>query len=248
MDKTPVNNDELTIDLLHIIKVLWKRAWIIALAILLAGSIGFSVAAFGIPPKYSASVMLYVNNGFSFEDIISSSQIVGARSLLETYAVILKSRTTLDEVIEKADVPYTASQLSDMIQAESVNGTEVMRVTVTSEDPYEAAEIANTIAVVLPKRIGVVIEGSTMEVVDSAIVDTQKVSPSITRYTAIGMLLGMIASMAVIVVIDLMDGTVRGEEYILQNYDCPVLAKIPDFSSTDSKPYGYYYQTKRAEK
>ncbi len=248
MDKTQINKDDASLDLLRIIKLLWKRAWIICIALLLTGAIGFSIAAFGITPKYSSSVMLYVNNGFSIENVISSTQITGARSLLETYVVILQSRTTLNEVIDKTDVPYDYEDLGDMIKAESVNGTEVMRVTVTCEDPYEAAEIANAIAVVLPQRIGYIIEGSTMEVVDSAIADTQKVAPSISGYTVVAMMIGAVIAALVIVAVDMMDGTVRSEEYILQNYEYPILAKIPDLTSTDSKSYGYYYQTKRAEK
>lgn len=249
MDKMQTNNEETTIDLLHIVKMLWQRAWIIAIAIILAGAIAFSLAAFIIPPQYSSSVMLYVNNGFSIENsIISTSQISGARSLLETYAVILKSPATLDEVIAKADLAYTQKELSNMINAASVNNTEVMSITVTSEDPYEAAKIANTIATVLPGRISVIIEGSSMQVVNSATVSDKKVSPSISKYTAIGMLIGLVAAAGVLIVIDLLDDTVRSEEYIIQNFNCPVLAKIPDFATAGSGSHGYYYQTKRSEK
>lgn len=247
MDKNTNNKDYSSIDLWQIIKTLWKKAWIIAVSTVLTGILGFMIAAFGIAPKYSSSVMLYVNNGLSVGEILnmSSSQITGARSLVDTYIVILQNRTTLNKVIEKADVDYTFDDIEDMIKAESVNGTEVMRITVTSTDPYEAAEIANAIAVVLPQRISEIINGSTMEVVDSGAVNLRKVSPSISGYTVVGMLVGAIISILVLIVMDMRDETIRGEEYILQNYDYPILAKIPDLSSTDSKSYGYYYQSKK---
>ncbi len=251
MDKTQNNRDHYSVDLLHIIKSLWKRAWLIAISIVLVGIIGFSVAAFGITPKYSSSVMLYVNNGnFSVGEIfsVSSSEILGARSLVETYIVILENRTTLNKVIDKAGVSYTFDELEDMIVAESVNGTEVMRVTVTSTDPYEAANIANAIGVVLPMRISEIIEGSSMEVVDSGAVSLKKVEPSITGFTVVGMLVGAVLSVLVLIVIDMLDDTIRSEEYILQNYDFPILAKIPDLENSDSKSYGYYYQSRKHEK
>lgn len=246
MDKQTNNRDYSSVDLWQIIRSLWKKAWIIGISTLLAGILGFMVAALGIAPKYSSSVMLYVNNGISVGDIfsMSSSTITGARSLVDTYIVILQNRTTLNKVIEKADVDYDFDDLEDMIKAESVNGTEVMRITVTTTDPYEAANIANSIAIVLPQRISEIIEGSTMEVVDSGAVNLKKVSPSITGYTVVGMLVGAIVSVLVLIVLDMRDDTIRGEEYILQNYEYPILAKIPDLSNTDSKSYGYYYQSK----
>ncbi|MBO5701998.1 MAG: hypothetical protein J6S71_06130 [Clostridia bacterium] len=245
MDKKQNEKDYASIDLLHIIKSLWKKAWVIAIAMILVGVIGFSVAAFVITPTYSSSVMLYVNNGMSVGDIfqLSSSQITGARSLVDTYIVMLQNRTTLNKVIEKADVDYDFEDLEDMIKAESVNGTEIIRITVTSTDPYEAAEIANAIAIVLPARISEIIKGSSMEVVDSAAVNLKKVAPSITGYTVVGMLVGAIISVLVLIVIDMRDDTIRSEEYILQNYDYPILAKIPDLTNTDSKSYGYYYKS-----
>ena len=96
-----------TIDLLHIVKRVWHYIWAVALASLLAAVIGFCCASFLIAPTYSSSVMLYVNNtslslgGADFT--ISSSQISAAQSLVDTYSVILKSRTTLELVKEKSD-------------------------------------------------------------------------------------------------------------------------------------------------
>lgn len=246
MEKTQNNRDFYSVDLVQIIKSLWKKAWIIAIATVISGILGFCVAAFGITPKYSSSVMLYVNNGsFSVGEIlnVTNSELLGARSLVDTYIVMLDNRTTYNKVIEKAGVDYTFDELEDMVVAESVNGTEVMRITVTSTDPYEAADIANAIAVVLPMRISEIIAGSSMEVVDSGAVNLKKVAPSITGFTVVGMLVGAIICVLVLVVIDMRDDTIRGEEYILQNYDYPILAKIPDLVNTDSKSYGYYYQS-----
>jgi capsular polysaccharide biosynthesis protein len=167
-----------TIDVMHIMKTLWNRAWIIALVGFLSAAIGFSFSAFVIKPTYSSSIMLYVNNNsFSLGNTdfsISSSQLTAAQSLVRTYSEILNNRTTLERVIDKTDAPYTYKELSKMIEAAPSNDTEIMRVTVTSEDPYEAARIANGIAEVLPMRVSEIIDGATMEVVDSAIPELEK--------------------------------------------------------------------------
>lgn len=241
-----IEQEYYTIDIMHILKSLWQRAWAIILAAVIAGAAGFSVANFLIAPKYSSSIMLYVNNsnisigntGFS----ISSSEISAAQSLVKTYTEILKNRTTLERVIEKSGVPYKYTDLSEMIVAAPSNNTEIMRVTVTSTDPYEAARIANCIAEVLPQRISEIIDNASMEVVDSAVADSRKISPSITKYTAVGILLGALLAVAVIALFAVLDNTIHDEEYILKNYDYPILAKVPDLLGGGNKKYGYYYR------
>lgn len=251
MEKKQLTNDVNSFDLVHIARLLWRKVWIIIASGLIAGFLGFILSAFVLTPQYSASIMLYVNNStisiggdFGF----SASDLTAAQSLVKTYIVMLQNRTTLEKVIEKAEVDYTYEELEDMISASSVNDTEVFRITVTGDHPYEVAKIANTIAEVLPRRVEEIIDGSNMRVVDSAIADTDKVFPSITGFTALGMLLGVILSVVVLSLIAIADDTIRDEEYILQNYDYPILAKIPDLVNSGSgKSYGYYYKKKRPE-
>ena len=238
-----------TIDVLHIFKSLWRRAWLIALSGILAAVIGFLISAFAIPPTYSSYIKLYVNNSsFSLGNTsfsISSSELTAAQSLVRTYGDILESRSTLERVIEKANIDYTWKELSKMIEYGPSNDTEIMRVTVTCHDPYEASKIANTIAEVLPVRIFEIIDGASMEIVDTAIPDIEKVAPSITRYTAVGLLLGVILSVIVFVVLALLDDTIHDEEYILRTYDYPILGKVPNLLNDDNKSYGYNYQKKQ---
>jgi len=234
------------VDLLHILKTLWHRAWIIVLCGFLAAVIGFSIAAFLIAPKYSSSIMLYVNNSsFSLGNTsfsISSSEITAAQSLVKTYGELLNNRTTLERVAEKAGVSYSYHELVGMISAAPSNDTEIMKVTVTSEDPNEAAKIANSIAEVLPVRISEIIDGASMEVVDYAVPENNKVSPSITKYTAIGMVIGVLLAIIILVIVAISDDTIHGEEYVLQTYDYPILAKVPNLLGSGSKRYEYYSQ------
>lgn len=243
-NKDKKSNEYYSIDLLHIIRYLWQRAWLIALCVILVGGLGFSYAKFGIDPTYSSGVKLYVNNSsFSVGNTnfsITSSQLTAAQSLVRTYGQILDSRSTLERVADKAGVKYSWQQLSSMIAYAPSNDTEIMRVTVTCKDPYEASKIANAIAEVLPIRIAEIIDGASMEVVDSAVPNTNKVAPSITKYTAVGIILGFIGIAGVLVVFAMLDDRIHDEEYILRTYDYPILGKIPNLTSTGAKSYSYY--------
>lgn len=246
MERQDKNNKEYySIDVLHIAKSLWRRAWIVVLCGCLMAVVGFALARFVITPTYSSNVKLYVNNSSislgntSFS--ITSSEQTAAQNLVRTYGVILDSRTTLQRVIKAAEVDYTWQELGEMIEYETANDTEIMKVTVTCEDKRDSCIIANTIAEVLPDRISEIIDGATMEVVDNAILGA-KVGPSITRYTAIGFVLGVLLSVAVLTVSAVMDDTIHDEEYILNTYDYPILGKVPNLLNTGSKSYSYYSQ------
>ena len=253
MERQEKNNREYyTIDVLQILKALWKHVWIVIACSLLVAAIGFSMAAFVIAPTYSSTIKLYVNNNSislgnaSFS--ISASELSAAQNLVRTYGEILDSRTTLERVIEKSGVDYSWKQLSSMIKFAPANETEIMEVTVTSTDPYEASDIANTIAEVLPVRISEIIDGASMEVVDSAIPDTDKVGPSVSKYTLIGFIIGAMIAVLFVTVITLLDDTIHDEEYILQNYDYPILGKVPNLLSSGNKSYGYYSQKNQRDK
>lgn len=237
-----------SIDLIHILKTIWHHLWLVVLVGILGAGLTFSYAAFLIAPTYSSSILLYVNNSsFSLNDVglsISSADLVASQKLVNTYNVLLKNRTTLERVIEEADVPYTWAQLNGMVEASSVSETEVMRITVTSTNPYEARTIANSIAVVLPQRVSEIVEGTSMTVVDSAVVNPHKVAPSITKFSLIGLLLGVLLSTGILAIRALMDNTIHDEEYIVQNYQYPILAKIPDLLNGGNKRYSYRYKLK----
>ena len=235
---------EYEIDVMHILKAIWRKMWILVICAVLCAGIGFAYAAFFVAPAYSSSTMLYVNNksislgGTSVS--VSTAEITAAQSLVKTYITVLKTRTTLEQVIEKTGVDYTWQQLMGMISAGSVNDTEIFKVTVTASDPYVAAKIVNGIAEVLPEIVADVIQGSSMKVVDSGVVNTSKVSPSVRKYTVTGFLVGLLLAAVAVAIYDLFDDTIRGEDYVVLKYDYPILARVPDLVDEDSMKYKRY--------
>lgn len=230
-----------------------RRLWMIILSMVLCGIMLFSYAAFMVTPKYEASALMYVNNSSftvgatSFS--ISSSEISAAKSLVDTYLVILETRLTLNEVIERGGLDCTYEELCEMITAESVNETEVFSVTVTCDDPLMAEHIANTIAQVLPKKIAGVVEGSSVSIVDYAVVPSEKVSPILQKYALIGLLLGLLLSGGIIVLIEVLDDQIRSESYLLEHYaDIPLLTVVPDMSAEHSGKGYYYYRSNSDQK
>ena len=240
-------NGEMEIDLLQLFRALWRNALVIILVAIIFGGIAFGGTFMFISPKYEASAMMYVNNSSvtlgNTSVSITSGELSAAQTLVSTYIVILKSRTTLDEVIQESGVPYTVEQLSKMVNASAVSGTGIFKVTVQSSSPTEAELLANTIARVLPDRISDIVDGSSVRVVDYAIVPAHRSSPSYTKNTAIGVLAGVVLVAGIICLREILTS---GEDVIIHSSDdlaelfpdIPVLAVVPDMRTTSKK--GYY--------
>ena len=247
------DGEYIRIDVLKILNGMVRRIGVIIVAMLLCGIMAFSWSAFLVSPLYKSTVLLYVNNSsFSVGATnfsISSSEITAAKSLVATYIVILKTRMTLNEVISVGELNYSYDELVEMIEAESVSGTEVFSITVTSKDPQEAEHIANTIGLVLPDKIADVVEGSSVRIVDYAVVPSEKASPSISKYTMVGLIIGLLISCVYVAVIEIRDDKIHSEEYLLTNYkNIPLLSVIPDLLDKKGKGYYSYYSEPEDDK
>lgn len=229
------------IDILRLVKAVWQKIWAVILAAVIFGGATFGFTYVFIEPTYEARTLLYVNNSnFSVGNTsfnISTSSLSAAHELVNTYIVILKARTSLNEIIEHAELDRSYLELQNMISAAPVNSTEIFEVVVTSTDPAESEKIANAIATLLPKRIAEIVDGSSVRVVDYAIVPTTRSGPSYTRNTFIGMIIGILISVAIIVFRELFDVFVREEQYLSQTYPYPILAAIPNMRNSKSNSY-----------
>lgn len=235
--------ENLEIDLKRMLMVLWSNAWIILLVGALVAAMAFGYAWFFITPTYSASTQLYVNNNYPDSPGYSSSQLVAAQDLADTYMVIMRSRTVLSEVADRTGLGYSYGQLRSMISASSVNETEIFQVTVTCTNYQHATIIANAIADVLPEKLPAVVEVASVRVVDRAIENPNPVGPDYLNYAVIGALVGCVLTALVVIVLELTDTTINSEEYLTQVYrEYPLLAVIPGAESSKSGYYKGYYK------
>lgn len=241
--------DELVVDLPHIFGVLFKRLWIIGIIALICASVGFAYSSFALEPKYSSSTKMYVNNkgvdigNFSFT--ISNNDLLTSQGFVPVIAEILLAEDTLTDIISNANLEMSPAQLAGMIVTKQSNNTQIFIVTVTTDNPYLSARIASEVTRVLPEQIKEITKNSvSATIVDSPRANLTKVSPSITRYTAIGFLAGFVVSALIIAIIAMMDDAIHDENYILEHYNFPMLAKIPDLYDNSESKYSYYSKDK----
>lgn len=231
------------LNIFDLFKLFWEKKLLIAMIGLLLALLFLLASVTLVSPLYKSRALMYVNSS----DIslagtkvnISASDLSAAKSLVETYIVILETPETLREVIEKTGVSYTYEQLLKMIDADAVNGTEVFYIEVTSPSPDEAQLLVNTIAQVIPDRIASIVEGSSARIVAQGLFPTKKASPNLTKNTIIGFLLGVFLCSGGLVVWSIRDDTIRDESYLINTYQYPLLASIPNPNAESSGGWRY---------
>jgi capsular polysaccharide biosynthesis protein len=250
-----MNREEYEIDLLKLFSALWRRALVIILVAVLMAAAVFAYTLMFVSPAYDATASIYVNNSsFSFGSTsfsITTSELNASNSLVNTYIYILKSRTTLEDVIAKAELPYSYEQLSGMVTTKAVTGTAAFSVTVRSSSPIEAEHICNVIAQVLPDRIAEIVDGSSVRIVDYAIIPAHRAAPSYTKNTIIGFLIGAVLAVGFVTVRFIIneqnDVIIHSTDDLRRLYpNIKVLAMIPDMRLSEKK--GYYYSSYYGDK
>ena len=237
------NNGETVIDLIELLGAFVKKIWLVVALTVVGAVLAFAYTLLFVTPQYKSKALLYVNNSdFSLGSVsISTADLSAAKSLVSTYSVILKSRTVVNEVIDLSGVNYSYEQMLSMVDAKAVDNTEVFSITVTSPNPMEAEMLANLYAQVLPEKISEIVNGTDAKIVDYAVIASKRSSPSYTKNTAIGAIIGFVFAAAIVVIGYLRDDIIHSEDYLTKTYpNIPLLTVVPDLISTKSNGYGYY--------
>lgn len=239
---------EETLDLGYLFTVLKKHIIMIAVAAILCGVLGFSASSLLIPKKYESHALLYVENSQQSSESVNINDINAAQKLVNTCQILFKSGTILDNLIANLNLPYTKDALNEMITASSVNGTEVMKLTVECGNPQEAHQIVNELVELSKQEFSRVIKSGSVEVIDYGEVNTTPSSPNVVLITIAAVVAGAALAYIIALVNDMLDVAIKPDDNIAQLYNVPVFAEINDFESASNTKYGYGYGKKPKQK
>ncbi len=93
------------------------------------------------------------------------------------------SRPLLQDVIKNLDLDTNYRSLAGQVSITNTNDTRILKVTVTDSDPERAADIANELIEQARIYLPEIMETETPNVVEDAVVPTQKSSPPATPRT-----------------------------------------------------------------
>lgn len=219
------NNDY--IDLMEIAKSVWMyKFMLIALAVVIA-MLAVVKVEFFTKDRYVAYGTIYVSNGQTIEaDVVSGQAIDTARTMVETCREILKTRTFLTDVSLDVGGKYSWSQIGSMTSINSVNETELMRISVTAYSPEDAYLIAQSIVGNAPERLVSIFKSGTAEIIDEVIAPSAPINKGTVGEAAKGAVLGLFIGLAIVVIINLFDTKIHKGEDVAARYKVSILGEI----------------------
>ena len=197
----------------------------------LLGLGGASYVNFVAVPQYSASADVFVTTPSTTIDV--GSLATGSNfseQRVVSYAQIISGPATLGPVIEKLDLGLTTSELAQSVNAFAPNGTVLIRIDVTGEDPNKVAAIANAVAEQFEQTVQFLEATSAststnikVTPVRQALPNYNPTSPNKLLNLILGFVLGFAFGSGLVILRIFFDKTVKNEDHL---GDVPLLGTI----------------------
>ena len=221
--------DKIEIDVLQLVKVLWKRKFLIALVALLAGITAFAYSSFVIKPQYTSTTRIYVvNRNQADKPGLTNQDLQAGAYLVKDYREIILSQDVLEKVVADQSLTIDAKTLGKKVSVTVPADTRIVSISVRDGKPEEASRIANALREVAAQKIISVTRVSDVTTLEEARPATSPSSPNIRRNTMIATIAGVGFVTIIVLLVELLDDRVKRPEDIEEVMHLSLLGVIPN--------------------
>ena len=217
------------IDVFQLLKILWKRKFLIALVAIVTGVVAFAYSSFIVKPEYTSTTRIYVVNRNQGDKSGPTNQDLQAGSyLVKDYREIILSQDVLEKVATDLKLDLSLKDFTKKVKVTVPVDTRIVSISVTDRAPEEASRIANSLREVAAQKIISVTRVSDVTTLEEARPATSPSSPNIRRNTMIGFLAGAVVMIATVILIELLDTRVKRPEDVEDVMQIALLGVVPN--------------------
>ncbi|HFI0156861.1 TPA: YveK family protein [Streptococcus suis] len=224
-----MNNQEsnvMEIDVLYLLKNLWRNKFLILLSALLGVSVTFAYSVFVVTPQYNSTTRIYVVNKVADSgQNLTAQELQAGTYLVKDYKEIILSQDVLSTVTEELKL---TSNLASKVSVSIPVDTRIVSITVRDADPNEAARIANGLRTVAAQKIIDVTKVSDVTTLEEARPAKTPSTPNTKRNIVLGFLVGAFLAVALVLVKEVLDDRIKRPEDIEEKMGLPLLGLVPD--------------------
>lgn len=179
--------------------------------------ISIIISVFFISPKYSATIDLLVNQkGTGPQSELTTQQ--ADLQAINTYKDVLQKPVILMpvlQILKKSDNYQSGiGKLQSSISIQNQTNSQVISVTVKDDNPYTAADIANTVGDVFKSKIKKMMKINNVTIVSRAVPQTTPVSPNKKLNILVGLFMGLMIGIFISFCREFFDTTVKNVEFL----------------------------------
>ena len=221
--------DKIEIDVLQMLKVLWKRKLIIVLAAIITGGIAFGYSSFVVKPEYTSTTRIYVvNRNQGDKPGLTNQDLQAGSYLVKDYREIILSQDVLEKVVAEQNLNIDAKTLARKVRVTVPADTRIVSISGRDGVPEEASRIANALREVAAEKIIAVTRVSDVTTLEEARPALSPSSPNIRRNTILGVGAGAGLVIFVVLLVELLDDRVKRPEDIEEIMHISLLGVIPN--------------------
>ncbi len=239
-----IGNDGLT--LTGLFRILRKHVITIIITFFVVLGVVITMTAMS-PVQYSTTTQLFATYNDSSEGASNSSEQNSGSSYImsqiKSYPVLTTTQSVLQPVIDDLGLHSSVAQLKDQISVTNPTNTAFVNISVSDEDPTQAADIANAVAKSLSSVVenGLYASGShssvKLSIVQPAVSPTTPSSPKWNLNIAMGIIGGLILGILVALLKDVLSKRIQDEDEVDEYIDAPTIGRIPEVDLlNDTKP------------
>ena len=241
------NQNEIEFDLMRLLRYLLKWLWVIILATALFAGGAYTISKRTEVPTYTATCRAYV-----YDD---STNIPYNNALYSIYIakdcqIMLTGRNVAKQVVDELQMNISPDTISGKLRVTAEEETHFLEISYTDTDPQRAAAILNKVCEVGEVEIKKYMNVEGFFVVYPADIPTVPSAGNTNRDTILGAAIGMVLSAAVLVILFLMDDTIRSEDDVERYLRLSTLSAVTlsaDLAS-DDLPEGSANKKQKAPK
>lgn len=223
-----IDNEELTIDLAELFMALWSKIHIIVLSGILVALLAFVGTKLLITPTYTSVTKVYVLTRQDSNASVTYSDLQTSTQFMKDYMELVKSRPVLEQVIAVLNLDKDVNELANMISVSATQtDTRILSISVESEDPKEAKEIADAVREAAGIQITEIMDADAVNTVEDGNLPTEPSAPNTLKNTAFGGILGIVIAIGIIVLIFIFDDTIKTPDDVEKYLGLTVLTSIP---------------------
>ena len=206
--------DIIDIDPMLILKRVTKYIWIIITIGVIFSIVAYIWSTIMVVPKYKSSTKVYVLNNNINEKKLTTQDFQIGNYLLKDYKEIILSSKVLERVIDKNGIKMNLVELRSKIEVKIPQDTRILTITVEDTDSKRAADLANAVRGEAFLEIKEITKEESVNILEKAQESKTPSSPDIRKNTIMAIGIGILLSLAVVVLKEVLDDRVKKQEDI----------------------------------
>lgn len=212
-------------DLNFIVEFLKKFWLLLSLIIISVTIITLFFGRYFIKPIYEVSTDILV---VQTPDEVNQVTPQTTQQFISTYSVIINSTKIIGQVKENLNLDEPILSIRKKIKVENQNNSQVITIKVKEITPEKAEKIATEIVIVLQKEITDIMNEKNITVLSPAKASDSLIPVNLNKKVLIltGIIIGTIFGLLTVLLVTILNTTIKSEEDIIQLTDIPVLGTI----------------------